>query len=191
MVISGILDFSLDNANFDMILELYTLADIANINTYGVGMALYQYSYYSSGAVYHFPSGSIPKNSYIYLVIINPGYTNAKADLSIFLNKSVHFVYPTEFRGLRCLGAEAIELYRSGAVYDVVGVMGQSGRYQWWEYWRRWLYRRSGSLPRTPYWTPSEWKRSPAQLTNWVFDYKNTYPFPAMTFILNGMYSLP
>ena len=134
LVITGILDGPLQGGT-PKALELYVINDIADLSVYGIDVAANGGG--SDGAAgYTFPAGSASAGDFLYLATEAPqftaffGFAPDYADVPLFVN-----------------GDDAVELYRDGAVVDVVGDPDTDGTGQPWEYMDGWAYRMDGAGP--------------------------------------------
>ncbi|WP_299274548.1 HYR domain-containing protein [uncultured Psychroserpens sp.] len=166
LVISGVIDGPL-SGGVPKAVELYVLADIADLSEFGIGTAFNGGS--SNGEDFSFPSTSVSAGTFIYVASETSGFIN-------FFGFSPD--YTSSALGVN--GDDAFELFQNGTVIDVFGEVGVDGSGEPWEYLDGWAYRVSNTGP----------DGDTFNLSNWTFSGTNaldgesenntaTTPFPA------------
>ena len=115
-------------------IELYVLADIADLSVYGIGVV--NNGGGTDGEEYSFPPVSASEGTRIFVVEDSLEFHN-------------YFGLPPTFSNqmFNMNGDDAIELYEGGQVIDVFGDIENDGTGAPWEYLDGWAYRNSGTGP--------------------------------------------
>ncbi len=145
LIITGVVDGPL-SGGCPKAVELYALADIADLSEYGLGFA--NNGGGTDNQEFTFSTDSAVAGSFLYVAYevtqfdaffgFDPDYTNTKANIN---------------------GDDAIELFHNGVVVDVFGDINTDGSGQPWEYTDGWAYRVSGTAT----------DGDTFQLAHWIF----------------------
>ena len=151
-------------------IELFVLADIADLSQYGVGSA--NNGGGTDGEEFTFPAISVTAGTFIYVASEATGFTS-------------YFGFAPDYTttAMAINGDDAVELFFGGNVIDVFGDINVDGTGQPWDYLDGWVYRNAGTGP----------DGSVFGLTNWTYsgidamDLETTNatavtPFPIATF---------
>ncbi|MGA1622955.1 MAG: ExeM/NucH family extracellular endonuclease, partial [Synechocystis sp.] len=141
LIITGVIDGPLSGGTPKAI-ELYALADIADLSIYGIEAA--NNGAASTGSEFTL-SGSATAGQYLYI---------ASEDI----NFNTFFGFnPTFVDGVANInGDDAIILFENGAIVDVFGEVGVDGTGTAWEHLDGWAYRNNGATPNSTF-NASEW----------------------------------
>ena len=141
LIITGIIDGPLPGG-IPKAIELYVLADIADLSMYGIEAATNGNA--STGPEFTL-SGSATAGDYIYVASessgfnsffgFNPNFTDGVANIN---------------------GDDTIILFENGSIVDVFGEIGIDGTGRSWEHLDGWAYRNNGALPSSTF-NASEW----------------------------------
>ncbi|WLT38872.1 hypothetical protein NON20_03740 [Synechocystis sp. B12] len=141
LIITGIIDGPLPGG-LPKAIELYVLADIADLSMYGIEAATNGNA--STGPEFTL-SGSATAGDYIYVASetsgfnsffgFNPNFTDGVANIN---------------------GDDTIILFKNGSIVDVFGEIGIDGTGRPWEHLDGWAYRNNGALPSSTF-NVSEW----------------------------------
>jgi hypothetical protein len=127
-------------------IELYATSDIADLSIYGVSNASNGSA--SPGVAEFALSGSATAGQYLYVASESPEFTTFFGFAPTFVNGVANNN-----------GDDAIELYESGSIIDVFGVVGQDGTGTPWDSVDGWAYRVDDTGP----------DGSTFVLANWTF----------------------
>jgi hypothetical protein len=173
LVLTGVFDGPL-SGGVPKAIELYVANDIADLSVYGISVA-------SNGAAsagspaYSFPADAVTAGTYLYVASEQP-----------LFNSYFGFDPDYTYGGLTPNGDDVIELYLSGSVYDVYGVIGEDGTGMPWEYLDGWAYRNGYTAPASTFtlsdWTLSGINATDGELTNATA----ASQFPTGTFTMGG-----
>ena len=154
LILTGVFDGPLTGGTPKAI-EIYVVNDVADLSIYGIANAN---NGDPSGGVpkYSFPADAAAAGDYIYVTSVAPEFNQ-------YFGFDANYV--AENNALSVNGDDAIELYKDGAVVDVMGVVGEDGTGMPWEYLDGWMYRKDGTGPNTTY-TLSEWTFSGINATD-------------------------
>ncbi len=114
--------------------ELFVLADIADLSNYGIGSA--NNGGGTDGEEFTFPAVSVTAGTYIYVASESTQFTNFFGFAPDYTHSSM---------GIN--GDDAVELFFGGNVIDVFGDINTDGTGQPWEFLDGWAYRNSGTGP--------------------------------------------
>ncbi len=133
MVITAVFDGPLSGGTPKGV-ELYVLADIADLGAYGIGSA--NNGGGSDGVEFTFPSGSVAAGTFIYV--------SSEAE-----NFAAYFGFAADYSSgaMSINGDDAVELFNGTAVIDVFGDINADGNGTKWEYLDGWAYRLGGVAP--------------------------------------------
>ncbi|MGB3547543.1 MAG: T9SS type A sorting domain-containing protein [Saprospiraceae bacterium] len=167
LIISGIVDGPLMGGTPKAI-EVYAQVDIANLGIYG--LATPNNGDPSAGTPeFTFPAISVSAGTFLYVASqappfvtffgFAPNYTNFVANIN---------------------GNDAVELYKSGTVVDVFGVVGENGTGKPWEYTDGWAKRNDLNNPPAPSTTydPANWLVQIGALIGEATNATAANPFP-------------
>ncbi len=173
LVLTGVFDGPL-SGGVPKAIELYVANDIADLSVYGISVA-------SNGAAsagspaYSFPADAVTAGTYLYVASEQP-----------LFNSYFGFDPDYTYGGLTPNGDDVIELYLSGSVYDVYGVIGEDGTGMPWEYLDGWAYRNGYTAPASTF-TLSDWTLSGINATDGeTTNATATSQFPTGTFTMGG-----
>ncbi len=169
LIISGIIDGPLTGGTPKAI-ELTALVNIADLSIYGLANA--NNGGASNGAPLLTLSGSLLAGETIYVASEAPQFT-------------AYFGFAPDFTSsvANINGDDAMELYKSGAVIDVFGVVGTDGTGQPWEHLDGWAYRNDGAVPNGGVFKIAEWTFSGVDsLDGATSNATAANPFPVGTF---------
>lgn len=124
--------------------ELYVVNNIANLSTYGLGVA--NNGGGTDGQEFTFPSVPATAGSFIYVASEATGF-------------NTFFGFPPDYtdNDMAVSGDDAVELFCSGTVEDVFGDINVDGTGQAWEYTNGWAYRTDGTGPDGTSFVPTNW----------------------------------
>lgn len=145
LVIRGVLDGPLPNG-LPKLVELLALADIPDLNQYGLGSA--NNGEGSDGVEFVLPAGSVAAGTSIFVATEATGFTQWFGFAPDYTSDAV-----------RVNGNDAIELFLSGNVVDTFGEIDSDGIGRPWEYSDGWACRLNNSGP----------DGATFQITNWRF----------------------
>lgn len=166
LLISGVIDGPL-SGGVPKAVELYVLADIADLSEFGLGSA--NNGGGSDGEEFTFPSVSVSAGTYIYIASEPTGFTS-------FFGFAPD--YTAGFASIN--GDDAIELFRNGTVIDVFGDINTDGTGEVWDYADGWAYRNANSGPDGDIFNASNWTYSGTNaLDNETDNNTAANPFPA------------
>ncbi|PHR31938.1 MAG: hypothetical protein COA38_06940 [Fluviicola sp.] len=133
LVITGAYDAGLTGGTPKGV-ELYVLADIADLSQYGVGSA--NNGGGTDGEEFTFPAVSVTAGTYIYLASETVQFTN-------------FFGFAPDYTdgAMSINGDDAVELFFGGNVIDVFGDINTDGSGEPWDFLDGWAYRNSGTGP--------------------------------------------
>ena len=169
LMITGVMSGGRSN-DYPIVVELYAISDVANLNIYNVGIDQNQNSNqnYHRYPYYTLPNVALPKGSYFYVYYSSSQFDNY---FSNYLSTSDKIAGTNtnasrsqgHFHTTRA-GDDAITLIRKHTVpnpdvweiVDVVGVIGEDGTGKAWEYNEGWLYRKANKFP-TPTFNMNDW----------------------------------
>ena len=131
-VITGVFDGPL-TGGIPKAIELYVLADIADLSFYGFGSA--NNGNGSDGEEFTFPAVAVSAGTFLYV-----------ATEGVSFNTFFGFT-PDYISGAAAInGDDAVELFFDGNVIDIFGDINVDGTGQPWEYLDGWVYRNDGSV---------------------------------------------
>ncbi|NPD44179.1 lamin tail domain-containing protein [Lentimicrobium sp. S6] len=133
LVISGVYDGPRSGGTPKGV-ELYVLANIADLSVYGLGSA--NNGGGSDGEEFTFPADAASAGSFIYVATEDVEFANWFGFAPNYTDGS-----------MAINGDDAVELFMNSTVIDVFGDINQSGSGQPWEYLDGWAYRTNGSGP--------------------------------------------
>lgn len=136
LIITGVIDGPLSGGTPKAV-ELYVLADIADLSLYGLGFA--NNGGGTDGQELAL-TGAAVAGEYIYIASESAEFAN-------------FFGFSPNYTGSKAIinGDDAIELFWNNAVVDVFGDINVNGTGQAWEYTDGWAYRKSGTAARTAF----------------------------------------
>ncbi len=133
LVITAVYDGPL-SGGFPKGIELYATDAIADLSTYGIGVA--NNGGGSDGQEYTFPADAIAAGAYIYV-------TPDAAGFMTFFGFEANYIDNI----MNVNGDDPIELYQNGVVVDVFGDVALDGTDEPWEYLDGWASRLPGTGP--------------------------------------------
>ncbi|MBK7220152.1 MAG: T9SS type A sorting domain-containing protein [Saprospiraceae bacterium] len=169
LIITGIIDGPLTGGQPKAI-ELYALADIADLSVYGIGVA--NNGGGSDGIEFNFPPDFVAKGTYIYATANG-------------IDFQTYFGFPADYLAFdfQVNGDDAVELFCNGDVIDVFGEINQSGTGLAWEYMDGWVYRKNNANITGNYFNVNDWIYGGVNvLDNSTTNANATNPFPVGTF---------
>ena len=166
MLISGVIDGDIPGG-LPKAVEFYVYEDIPNLAIFGFGSA--NNGGGTDNQEFTFPSISVTSGTFLYVASesiqfnnffgFNPNYTNNAASIN---------------------GDDAIELFKSGVVFDVFGnISNTSGG---WAHSNGWVYRNNNTGPDASSFILSNWSINPNALSNETTNSTASNPFPIGTF---------
>jgi predicted extracellular nuclease len=172
LVISGVYDGPL-SGGIPKGVEIYVVSNIADLSIFGLGSA--NNGGGSDGEEFTFPAVTANAGDFIYVASESPSFTT-------FFGFS-----PDYTAGAMSInGDDAIELFKSGVVVDVMGDINVDGNGEPWEYLDGWAYRASDTGPDGSVFMLGSWTFSGANA--WDGESSNgtaATPFPVATYTLN------
>ncbi len=169
VVITGVVDGPL-TGGVPKAIELCVLNDVTDLSTYGIGSA--NNGGGTDGEEFTFPAGAASAGTFLYVASestgfetffgFSPAYTSGAANIN---------------------GDDAIELFQSGVVVDVLGDINIDGTGQPWEHLDGWAYRNDLTGPDGSTFVLGNWSFSgPNALDGETTNSTATTPFPIGTF---------
>ncbi|NDV61782.1 hypothetical protein G0Q06_04900 [Puniceicoccales bacterium CK1056] len=148
LVITGTIDGPL-TGGLPKAIEVYVTADIPDLSIYGLGSA--NNGGGSDGEEFTFPVGSATAGDFIYVASEVPQFT-------------AFFGFAPDFTSgaANINGDDAIELFQSGSVIDVLGDINTDGTGQPWDHLDGWAYRNDDTGPDGSTFSLSSWSFSGA-----------------------------
>lgn len=169
LVISGVVDGPL-SGGVPKAVELFVLADIADLSQYGVGSA--NNGGGSDGQEFTFPAVAASAGDYIYVASEATGFTN-------FFGFAPNYTSSA----LAINGDDAVELFLNGDVVDVFGDINVDGTGEPWDHLDGWAYRTGGTGPDGSTFVLGSWSFSGINaLDNETTNAGAATPFPIGTF---------
>lgn len=147
VVISAVFDAPLSGGTPKGV-ELYVYENIADLSIYGLGSA--NNGGGTDGVEFTFPAVAVSAGTYIYVASETPEFTAWFGFAPDFTSSS-----------MAVNGDDAIELFKSGVLFDLFGDPSVDGTDQAWEYMDGWASRNNGVLPSTTF-NSSDWTFSGA-----------------------------
>ena len=136
--LQGIIDFTVPSGGSDgKAIHVYAHADIADLSTFGIGVA--NNGGGTDGQEYTFDAISVSAGDHI-LVARTPAVMDEYMDASTIFN---HVLLASS--DISQNGDDAIELYLNGAVVELFGDVDVDGTGQAWEYMDSWAYKVEGA----------------------------------------------
>ena len=151
-------------------IELFVLADIADLSNYGIGSA--NNGGGSDGEEFTFPAVAVTAGTFIYVASESTQFTNFFGFAPDYTNGSM---------GIN--GDDAVELFFGGNVIDVFGDINVDGSGQPWEYADGWASRNTGTGPDGSVFSLASWSFSGAGgLDNETTNATASTPIPIATY---------
>jgi hypothetical protein len=136
--LQGIIDFTVPSGGSDgKAIHVYAHADIADLSTFGIGVA--NNGGGTDGQEYTFDAISVSAGDHI-LVARTPAVMDEYMDASTIFN---HVLLASS--DISQNGDDAIELYLNGAVVELFGDVDVDGTGEAWEYMDSWAYKVEGA----------------------------------------------
>ncbi|WP_397364132.1 T9SS type A sorting domain-containing protein [Olleya sp. R77988] len=173
LIITGVFDGPLPGG-LPKGVELYVIADIADLSTYGIGSA--NNGGGTDGEELTFPPVAIAAGSYIYVASETVEFTN-------------FFGFAPDYTdsALNINGDDAIELFENGSVIDTFGDINVDGTGQAWEYLDGWAFRKPGTVA-NPTFNLADWTFSgPNALDGETSNATATTPMPLESYTGNPL----
>lgn len=151
-------------------IELYVVADIADLSMYGVGSA--NNGGGTDGEEFTFPAVSVTAGTFIYVSQEATEFTNFFGFAPDYTTSS-----------MAINGDDAVELFYNGGVIDVFGDINTDGTGTPWEYMDGWAYRNASTGPDGSTFQLNDWTYSGINaLEGDVVNTGCTSPFPLGTY---------
>lgn len=151
-------------------IELYVVADIADLSMYGVGSA--NNGGGTDGEEFTFPAVSVTAGTFIYVSQEATEFTNFFGFAPDYTTSS-----------MAINGDDAVELFYNGGVIDVFGDINTDGTGTPWEYMDGWAYRNASTGPDGSTFQLNDWTYSGINaLEGDVVNIGCTSPFPLGTY---------
>lgn len=165
LVITGVVDGPL-SGGVPKAIEVCVLNDVTDLSIYGLGSA--NNGGGSDGEEFTFPAGPVSAGTFLYVASEASGFS------------SFFGFAPTHTNGAAEInGDDAIELFMSGSVVDVLGDINVDGTGQAWEHLDGWAYRADGTGPDGSSFVLANWSFSgPNALDGETTNSTATTPFP-------------
>ena len=170
LVITGVIDGPLSGGTPKAV-EVFVLADIADLSIYGVGGA--NNGGGTDGEEFTFPAVSASCGSFIYVSDETPMF-------------NAFFGFDPDYTSFAATinGDDAIELFQNGSVVDVFGDINVDGSGQAWEYLDGWAYRANSTGPDGTTFTIGNWSFSgPNALDGETSNGTASTPFPTGSYV--------
>jgi len=170
LIITGVVDGPL-TGGLPKAVEIYVVNNVADLSVYGLGSA--NNGGGSDGEEFTFPAVGAAAGSFIYVASETPGFTD-------FFGFAPHYTNAAA----NINGDDAIELFQSGGVVDVFGVIDVDGTGQPWEHLDGWAYRINGTGPDGTIFMIGNWSFSgPNALDGETTNATATTPFPIGSYV--------
>jgi len=174
LVISGVYDAGLTGGTPKGV-ELYVIADIADLSLYGIGSA--NNGGGSDGQEFTFPAVAVTAGTFIYVASEATQFTNFFGFAPDYTSGS-----------MAINGDDALELYGSSAVIDTFGDINTDGSGEPWEYLDGWAYRVNNTGPDGATFVIGSWNFSGINvLDNETSNATAATPVPVGTYMNNTL----
>lgn len=152
LVLTGVIDGGL-SGGLPKAVEVYVLADIADLSDYGIGAA--NNGGGTDGVEFTFPAVAVTAGTYLHIA-------TTAASFNTYFGFDPDY---TDGNATEVNGDDAVELFKNGNVIDVFGDINVDGTGQPWDHVDGWAYRNSNTGP----------DGSTFVLANWSFSGTNVF----------------
>ncbi|MEO1448192.1 MAG: T9SS type A sorting domain-containing protein [Bacteroidota bacterium] len=173
LIITGVVDGPLPGG-VPKAVEVYALADIADLSEYGLGSA--NNGGGTDGVEFEFPAITARAGDFMYVTS-----SGGADDFEAFFGFPATFADPGG--AVLVNGDDAVELFKNGVVVDVFGDINVDGTGEAWEYLDGWAYRNNFTGPDGTTFDINNWSFSgPNALDNETSNATAATPFPLKSF---------